>query len=181
MITDAETRELVRRGYFHIDHEGAVWRMMTRSRTGRASAIVPKRADRVDAGTGYRRVRFGKRGTITAHRMVWLALYGVIPDGLEVNHKNLNKQDNRPENLELLTHGDNVRHAIDAGVVPVLVGEANGQSKLTEVEVVEIRRLVLAGEPKRALARKYSVTPTLIRLIASGKAWKHAAFPEIAS
>lgn len=45
------------------------------------------------------------------HRVVWEAFNGPIPDRLEVNHKNLDRQDNRLENLELLTHRENVQHA----------------------------------------------------------------------
>ncbi len=47
------------------------------------------------------------------HRAVWEAFNGPIPDRLEVNHKNLIRDDNRLENLELLTHQENVRHAFD--------------------------------------------------------------------
>lgn len=38
------------------------------------------------------------------------------PEGTtEVNHKNFNRQDNRAENLEWVTHTANVRHTIAAG------------------------------------------------------------------
>jgi hypothetical protein len=46
-----------------------------------------------------------------AHRVVWEAFNGPIPDRLEVNHKNLDRADNRLENLELMTHRDNLNHA----------------------------------------------------------------------
>jgi len=45
------------------------------------------------------------------HRCIWEAFKGPIPGRLEVNHKNLNRQDNRLENLELLTHRENCQHA----------------------------------------------------------------------
>lgn len=45
------------------------------------------------------------------HRLVWEAFNGPIPGRLEVNHKNLKRDDNRLENLELLTHRENVNHA----------------------------------------------------------------------
>ena len=45
------------------------------------------------------------------HRCVWEAFNGPIPGRLEVNHKNLNKQDNNSTNLELLTHRENCIHA----------------------------------------------------------------------
>ena len=47
------------------------------------------------------------------HRDLWEAFNGCIPKGLEVNHINLNRQDNRLENLELVTHQQNIKHAID--------------------------------------------------------------------
>lgn len=178
MLTDEQCIELVATGYFRVDEDGSIWRLQTRSRTGRRRAIPPRRADYRESN-GYRRIRLGKHGTITAHRLVWLALRGAIPAGLEVNHKNLNKSDNRIDNLELLTHVENVQHAYANGAVPVLRGEQNGQSKLCEREVVEIRERVARGEPKRAIARYFDITPTLVRHIVSGKAWKHAAFPEV--
>lgn len=53
----------------------------------------------------------GKYTTVRVHRAVWEAFNGPIPGRLEVNHKNLNRADNRLENLELLTHQENVQHA----------------------------------------------------------------------
>lgn len=50
----------------------------------------------------------------SVHRLVWEAFNGPIPGRLEINHKNLNRSDNRLENLELVTHQQNVQHAIDA-------------------------------------------------------------------
>lgn len=52
--------------------------------------------------------KYTKRGV---HRVVWEAFNGPIPDRLEVNHKNLTRTDNRLDNLELLTHQQNVQHA----------------------------------------------------------------------
>ena len=45
-------------------------------------------------------------------RLVCIVKYGEIPQGMTVNHMNLNKVDDRPRNLELLTIGDNVRHYV---------------------------------------------------------------------
>ena len=47
------------------------------------------------------------------HRCIWEAFNGPIPGRLEVNHKNLDRADNRLENLELVTHQQNIQHAID--------------------------------------------------------------------
>ena len=48
------------------------------------------------------------------HRMVWEAFNGPIPGRLEINHKDLDRANNRLDNLELVTHQQNVQHAIDA-------------------------------------------------------------------
>jgi hypothetical protein len=47
----------------------------------------------------------------SVHRLVWEAFNGNIPGRLEVNHKDLDRANNRLENLELLTHRENVNHA----------------------------------------------------------------------
>jgi hypothetical protein len=64
--------------------------------------------------TSYLTVDFCRDSKYTkrrVHRVVWEAFNGLIPDRLEVNHKNLDRADNRLENLELLTHQENVNHA----------------------------------------------------------------------
>lgn len=44
-----------------------------------------------------------------SHRVVWIATHGSIPDGWTINHKNGDRRDNRPANLEPVTVGDNTR------------------------------------------------------------------------
>lgn len=48
------------------------------------------------------------------HRVVWEAFNGAIEGRLEINHKDLNRVNNRLDNLELTTHQQNLQHAIDA-------------------------------------------------------------------
>jgi len=45
------------------------------------------------------------------HRLVWEAFNGEIPGRLEVNHKDLDRANNHLDNIELLTHRENVNHA----------------------------------------------------------------------
>lgn len=64
-------------------------------------------------GRGYLHValtKLGRRHFRLVHRLVADAFIGECPDGLTVNHRNEDKRDNRAENLEYITLGDNVRY-----------------------------------------------------------------------
>ena len=56
----------------------------------------------------------GKYARATVHRTLWEAFVGPIEGRLEINHKDLNRTNNRIDNLELVTHQQNIQHAIDA-------------------------------------------------------------------
>jgi len=43
--------------------------------------------------------------------LVWEVYNGEIPDGMTINHKDMNKENNDIENLELVSHADNMAHA----------------------------------------------------------------------
>lgn len=66
-----------------------------------------------DDGHGYKAVALcqsGSRKTKLIHRLVCEAFLGPIPEGYEVNHKDEDKGNNRLDNLELLTHKENMRY-----------------------------------------------------------------------
>lgn len=55
---------------------------------------------------GYLRVclyRDGKAKPFSIHRLVWAAFNGPIPNGMQINHLNEDKTDNRLENLSLVS------------------------------------------------------------------------------
>lgn len=49
----------------------------------------------------------GKQSTKRVNRVVWEAFNGPIPDGMQVNHINEDKTDNRLENLNLMSSKEN--------------------------------------------------------------------------
>ena len=57
--------------------------------------------------------RNGKYIRKAIHRCVWEAFVGPIEGRMEINHKDLNRSNNQLSNLELVTHQQNLKHAID--------------------------------------------------------------------
>ena len=60
---------------------------------------------------GYKQVDvyndMGVKKHMKVHRLVYIAHVGVIPNGLQVNHKDENKTNNCIDNLELMTNKEN--------------------------------------------------------------------------
>lgn len=89
-------------GEIVVDPMGQVWRSR---RSGRPCA--PYRADGRQ-GDGYRSVYLrlgGRRVRVLAHRLVYEALVGRIPDGYFVRQCNGDRSDNRPSNLVAVPPG----------------------------------------------------------------------------
>lgn len=62
-------------------------------------------------------LRKGKKGVLFyVHRLVAYAFLGPDPVGKEVNHKNGKTGDNRVENLEWVSHKENMIHSIQIGL-----------------------------------------------------------------
>jgi len=63
----------------------------------------------VDARSGYRCLRT-RDGKTYLHRLTWELLVGPIPPGLEVDHINGERMDNRIENLRIVTRALNMKN-----------------------------------------------------------------------
>jgi hypothetical protein len=103
-----------------------------------------------------------------AHRLVWRAFRGEIPRGIDVNHRNGVRDDNRLENLELVTRSENVIHGHR------LMGRKG--TKLTEQNVQEILILLADGIfSQQQIADHYGVSQASIGHISVGRNWKRIA------
>ena len=115
----------------------------------------------------------GVRKNHKIHRLVANA-YIVNPENKRtINHIDGIKANNLVENLEWSTQKENVHHAVNAGLKDDK-GSKNGNSKLSEKEVLEIRRLYKTGEYNQtALGKIFGVHQVHIGDIINRKKWKH--------
>lgn len=92
-------------GLYEANENGQIRSLARNSTRGK---ILKPRANR-----GYFNVPLYKDGrmkNIYVHRAVWEAFNGPVPEGYEINHKDENKSNNTLENLELLTHRENLNY-----------------------------------------------------------------------
>lgn len=111
-----------------------------------------------------------KRRHFLMHRLVMLAFAGDCPEGMEINHKNGIKTDNRLDNLEYCTRQENIDHA------RIVLGPYNRtkKSRLTEDKVRLIRARYAAGDTSMdRLAHQFGVVAQTIHNIVRHKTWKH--------
>jgi len=111
--------------------------------------------------------------TTSVHRLVAEHFINGNEKGLQVNHINGIKTDNRIENLEWLTHSQNAQHAHDTGLMNTPNGSAQGSSKLVEKNIPEIFKRLASGETGKSIGDFFGVTGSAISLIKRGKNWAH--------
>lgn len=120
---------------------------------------------------GYGQIWLGG-DVLYAHRLSWELCHGEIPDGLDVCHHCDSQGCVNPAHLFLGTAADNQADMAAKG--RAAKGEGNGQSKLTEGQVIEIRRRYAAGGVcQRQLGEEYGVHRHSIGKIVRFERWAH--------
>ena len=120
----------------------------------------------------------GKVLQVPIHRLVVSAFLGSIPAGMHVNHKNGIKDDNKLENLEIVTPSANALHAYKVlgrfkQTPPHVPGEQHGNAKFTNAEALVIRQRHADGMTCYALSQEYNVAYSTIKRIVSRASWTH--------
>jgi len=108
---------------------------------------------------------------LRVHRLVAVAKghepHDVFSNEFNTHHKNGVKWDNRPDNIELVKHGEHQRGHV--------IGENNPDASLSKAEVKEIRRRYEQEENATtySLAEEYPVGRSMIGKIVNRKVWTH--------
>ena len=107
----------------------------------------------------------GKTIDCTIHRLVAKTFLDCV-DGLDVNHINGNRSDNRLINLELVTRSKNLAHGMFVN--------KNGIAKLTHEQAEEVKRRVALGERQVDIAKEFNVFKQTINQIVRGTGYKNS-------
>lgn len=125
---------------------------------------------------GYGRLRCKRNEkwiVISAHRYSYELHFGSISNEIQVLHTCDTPACVNPDHLFLGTHLDNMTDKRNKKRGLSARGENHSSAKLTENEVIEIRKNYAVGIRQAELAKKYSVAQTLISHIVTRGAWKH--------
>lgn len=126
--------------------------------------VERRRAESV-GGKGYLRVMLhidGEQHGTGAHRIVWTHLKGPIPDDLQINHKDLDKTNNRPRNLELATGAENIQHSYANGRTRPYANATQWRGKpiLSDDDLTLMRALRARGVILRRIAARFNISVT---------------------
>lgn len=157
-------------GYYEVSDQGRV-RSLDRVITHERNKSYIRKGRLLSLTThsqGYRCVHFTvnrKTKNLYVHRLVLQAFMG-NKKGMDCNHINGAKHDNRLKNLEWCTRSENIQHAFDTGLRKDL------NRKLQDEEVLSVCKDLLNGVTNKEISEKYNVESSLISQIATEKSYK---------
>ena len=112
---------------------------------------------------------------MTTSRLAYWIGHGQEPGKLMVLHRCDNRACCNPSHLYLGDVKQNTRDMLERGRQSngVRLGSQNGNNKLTETAVADIKRQIAAGRSNQQIAPEYGVSQQMISKIRNGHFWRH--------
>lgn len=155
---------LVEKFWSHVDKDGPIVRAELGKCWAWAGAV---------SRMGYGALNNGAGKVVRANRVSWELNRGHIPNGLLVLHRCDNPPCCNPDHLYLGTGDDNTADKVARGRQPRGVKASN--AKLTEDNVITMRRMYGDGMGDRKLARLFHLSRGVTQRILRRKTWAHIA------
>lgn len=118
--------------------------------------------------SGYGKISFQSESRTATH-VVWFLTYGIFPT-LDILHDCDNPPCVNPAHLHEGTHAQNMQEGFERNRFPQ--GENRNFAKLSNHQVLEIKKRLDAGNSISALATDYHVSYSTIMRIRNGNTWK---------
>lgn len=155
---------------YEISEFGSIRRLTSRNNVAAGFVLKP----RIDKD-GYFRVNLCREGIKTMrgiHQLVAEAFLGeALSDAHQVAHNDGSKRNNHYSNLRWATCLENQRDRYLHGTSNRGLGNAN--TKLSEEDIRDIRKMYADGCSKHEIARKFDMTYENAHAIVIGRTWKH--------
>lgn len=169
----------VYKGLYQVSSEGKV-RSLDRYEKSKGGSLRFRKG-RILAQTkrknGYLTVSLNREGVNKKHlihRLVAKAFIHNIKNLPEVNHEDGNKENNHTYNLVWCTSSYNQKHVFDNGLQKARRGSSNGQAKLNENEINEIKKLYTLGRYSQSiLGNMFGISRSQVGRIVRGERWAH--------
>lgn len=151
---------------YYIDEMGRVYSKSFYFKDKNLRGILVEKKPNINRRRGYLYARTRNKNW-QIHRLV--AEYFLSnPEGKKyVNHKDGNKHNNCVDNLEWVTAKENIKHAVDNGLL-VLLEKNNGNIKYTNNQVKEVYKRVNGGMTYREAGSIYDMPYSTVAHIMRG-------------
>lgn len=146
-------------------------RRITSKMGAKAGRILKPRA----GNSGYLRVSLhkgdGNSSECGIASLVLTSFLGPRPANCEPNHKDGIKTNNFVDNLEWVTHSENMVHAYAIGLKPI--GEKHPGAVISEAQAWLVKKLLHYGVRLVRVSLKTGVSFQIVRNIKHGGSWNH--------
>ena len=133
--------------------------------------------------SGYLIVQLGKHPakTYLVHQLVARAFIPLVNGKKFVNHIDGNKHNNCVDNLEWVSHEENIKRSYERGNhVGRATGVKNTRAKLDESLVTEMRiEYWYYSTPIMTISKKYNVPWSTVSHVVNGETWVNIPMPEL--
>jgi hypothetical protein len=144
---------------YSIDERGSIYTKPRPRKDSLGRTIgrgVRKRKTKIN-NFGYETITLIKNKTFKTHfvhRLLVETCLRKLQHGEQVNHIDGNKLNNSLDNLEIVTQKENIKHALDLGLIKIRRGHTFKKTMLSPQQKQEI---VLSKEQNKVLAKRYNV------------------------